>query len=260
MSMSPRIGASGLHPGASTVRIARALIGVTPQQLAASIGLPADRLGDAWASCPIPSLERLSSAVGTIMSRYREGSGTPPPPTGKIAPDASELETVLRDFIALRHAWESHEARLLAAWMTRHSAGRREGNPAIIRPPSPIEPASAAKASHRRALLVDDSSDTLIVVGAFLEDLGFDVVHATNAESALSVLGEGTPIDLLVTDHVMPGMSGKELVIQARERDSRLPALIITGYADCGDLADLPDGGTLLSKPLRRAELSRRIR
>jgi CheY-like chemotaxis protein len=125
---------------------------------------------------------------------------------------------------------------------------------------SEAEEVPAIPSIRRRALVVDDSSDMLLVAGAFLSDIGFNVVHADSAEAALLVLADGTPFDLLVTDYVMPGMNGIDLVVQAREQNPQLRALIISGYADCTALANLPDGTKLLAKPFRRAKLHECIR
>jgi CheY-like chemotaxis protein len=84
-----------------------------------------------------------------------------------------------------------------------------------------------------------------------LSEAGFEVLEAASAKEALSRL-EAETFDLLVTDHLMPGMSGAELARTARERWPNLRLLIISGYADVDDIApDLPR----LSKPFRQAEL-----
>jgi CheY-like chemotaxis protein len=117
-----------------------------------------------------------------------------------------------------------------------------------------VKQVPAIPAKHRRALLVGDSKDILIVASAFLGAFKFDVVCAASAEEALSVLADGAPVDLLVTDYALPGMNGKDLVVRARERHRKLRALIISGYADSFDLIYFPDGVTLLARPFRRAE------
>jgi CheY-like chemotaxis protein len=85
-------------------------------------------------------------------------------------------------------------------------------------------------------------------------------MRASNADMALAILGSGRQIDLLVTDHAMPGMTGCELVVQACQHHPALRALIITGYPDSEGLANLPPGVALLGKPFRRAELIEHVR
>ncbi len=111
--------------------------------------------------------------------------------------------------------------------------------------------------SHSRALLVDDEDLVRLSTADMLADLGFDVLEAGSAEEALRLLHEGTAVDLLVTDHLMPGLSGAELARKVRVLRPGLPILIVSGYADVEGLApDLPR----LVKPFRVAELAERVR
>jgi DNA-binding response OmpR family regulator len=70
------------------------------------------------------------------------------------------------------------------------------------------------------------------------------------------LMRSGTAVDLLVTDHLMPGMSGAQLAREVRAMRPGLPVLIVSGYAEVDGLApDLPR----LVKPFRAAELVERI-
>ena len=107
-----------------------------------------------------------------------------------------------------------------------------------------------------RALLVDDEELVRMSTADMLTDLGYDVVEAGSAEEALALLRQGIATDLLVTDHLMPGMSGAELARAARALDPDLPILIVSGYAEVDGIApDLPR----LTKPFRNAELAERL-
>ena len=89
-----------------------------------------------------------------------------------------------------------------------------------------------------------------------LIDLGFEVVEAGTAEEALQLLKTGTIPNLLITDHLMPGMNGADLAREARAIDPTLPILIVSGYAEVDGVApDLPR----LTKPFRNAELAESI-
>jgi CheY-like chemotaxis protein len=89
-----------------------------------------------------------------------------------------------------------------------------------------------------------------------LGDLGYDVVEAGSGEEALRILAGGIAPDLLLTDHLMPGMSGVELAREAQSRIAGLPILIISGYAEVEGLApDLPR----LTKPFCNSELAERL-
>lgn len=115
---------------------------------------------------------------------------------------------------------------------------------------------SRAAASRGTALLVDDEEIVRMTTADMLMELGFDVFEASSAREALSLLDEGLLPDLLVTDHLMPGMSGVELAAQVRERRPALPVLIISGYADAVDIRpEMPR----LAKPFKTAELASKL-
>jgi CheY-like chemotaxis protein len=89
-----------------------------------------------------------------------------------------------------------------------------------------------------------------------LSDLGFEVIEAGSAEEALTFLRSDPDVDLLVTDHLMPGMTGAQLAKEIRVLRPGLPVLIVSGYAEVDGLApDLPR----LVKPFRAAELMERV-
>lgn len=106
------------------------------------------------------------------------------------------------------------------------------------------------------ALLVDDERFVRASTADMLADLGYEVVECANAEEALEAIDGGLSFDLLVTDHLMPGMSGVDLARVVRSRTPDAPVLIISGYADTEAIApDLPR----LSKPFRQIDLSASI-
>jgi len=84
-----------------------------------------------------------------------------------------------------------------------------------------------------QVLLVDDNPLQLGVREAVLRNAGFHVSVATTAESALATLRAlRGRIGVLVTDHVMPGCSGSELVRQVRVLDDSLPIIVLSGLAE----------------------------
>ncbi|HEY4204068.1 MAG TPA: ATP-binding protein [Xanthobacteraceae bacterium] len=106
-------------------------------------------------------------------------------------------------------------------------------------------------------LFVDD--DPLIAMSTYemLEDLGHRVIGANSGLHALDILRSDEPIDLLLTDHIMPGMTGIELAMASREVRPQLPVLLATGYAD------LPEGAQIdvprLTKPYHQDQLRDRL-
>jgi CheY-like chemotaxis protein len=96
-----------------------------------------------------------------------------------------------------------------------------------------------------------------------LGTLGYAVVETADAREALQKLGDGTHIDLLFTDVVMPGgMNGWELADRARQMRPGLKILLTSGYAmeALADRGRLPEGALILNKPYRKAELAQRLR
>jgi PAS domain S-box-containing protein len=108
-----------------------------------------------------------------------------------------------------------------------------------------------------RILVVDDDPLVLSITGAVLQDLGHSVIEVPSAEDALRVL-QGGQVDMLITDHAMPGMTGAQLVGEVNIRWPTLPVVLATGYAEIP--ADLSDGATRLSKPYDRTGLADAIR
>ena len=86
-----------------------------------------------------------------------------------------------------------------------------------------------------------------------LVDLGYKVVEARSAEGALTLVNGGLEPDVVVTDHLMPGMSGAQLAHALTTLRPGLPVLIVSGYAEEEGIdASLPR----LTKPFRAAELA----
>ena len=103
------------------------------------------------------------------------------------------------------------------------------------------------------ALLVDDEELVRMSTGDMLVDLGYDVVEANSAEEALSLLHGGLSPSLVVTDHLMPGMSGAELARELKAERPGLPVLIVSGYAE---VEGIDTDVARLTKPFRNADLA----
>jgi DNA-binding NtrC family response regulator len=106
-------------------------------------------------------------------------------------------------------------------------------------------------------LLVEDDDGVAAAVSAMLGELGYRVVRAADAVSALAVLDRGaTPIDLVFSDMVMPGtMDGAALAEQVLERRPDLPVVLTTGFSEAAEAATRK-GFRLLPKPYRIEELA----
>jgi CheY-like chemotaxis protein len=133
------------------------------------------------------------------------------------------------------------------------------------RPSGETRLSSVASAPPRRdlVLLVDDEELIRNLSEQILADRGYQVVSAASATEALEVAGRlEREIDLLLTDIVMPGLSGLDLAQRLQKRVPRLRVLFMSGYADSPLLrAGLArEGAAFLQKPFTADALERRVR
>lgn len=123
----------------------------------------------------------------------------------------------------------------------------------IIEDEQPDHASPPAVEARGVALLVDDEELVRMSTADMLVDFGYEVIEASSAEEALSLLQNGLQLNLLVTDHLMPGMSGAQLASRLKAERPHLPVLIVSGYADVGGI---DSGFERLTKPFRNAELA----
>ena len=103
-------------------------------------------------------------------------------------------------------------------------------------------------------LLVDDEELVRVATADMLGDLGYEVIEANSGAEALRLLRLGDEPDLMITDYLMPGMNGVQLIENARAIAPEMQVMLITGYST---VAEGP--GALvarLAKPFRQADLA----
>nr|WP_229510645.1 MULTISPECIES: response regulator [unclassified Massilia] len=127
-------------------------------------------------------------------------------------------------------------------------------------PEADADAARAEESARARILVVEDNEDVRELAETMLEGAGYAVVSAPSGEQALTLLEEGSAIDLVFTDVMMPGgMNGLQLADQVRARRPGTPILVTTGYMD-----ELPTARgqrlDILSKPYRQEDLLARVR
>jgi CheY-like chemotaxis protein len=108
-----------------------------------------------------------------------------------------------------------------------------------------------------RVLVVDDDPLVTESTAAMLEDLGHTVIEAMSGPRALEILRLGTKVDVVVTDHAMPDMTGTELARQIRQVWPNVPIILATGYAELPNGED--PGLPRLSKPYVQEELAAQV-
>ena len=105
-------------------------------------------------------------------------------------------------------------------------------------------------------LVVDDEKLVRASTAEMLVDLGYEVSEAESAEAALALIEMGLTPSLVITDHLMPGMTGADLAYALREKRPGTPVLLVSGYADADTVApDLPR----LAKPFLQSDLAASI-
>ncbi len=107
-------------------------------------------------------------------------------------------------------------------------------------------------------LIVDDDALVMTGTAAMVQDLGHTTIEAQSGAEALKVLTSGIKVDVVLTDHAMPGMTGLQLAESIQEHFPGVPIILATGYAE------LPAGPSLreiqrLSKPCTQHEIAAAI-
>jgi two-component system, cell cycle sensor histidine kinase and response regulator CckA len=96
-----------------------------------------------------------------------------------------------------------------------------------------------------------------------LRSRGYSVIVADSGAKALELMRErSSPVDVVVTDVIMPGMNGRDLVAKLRETTPGLPALFMSGYPSeiVAKHGVLDPGLTFVEKPFRGEQIARKIR
>jgi PAS domain S-box-containing protein len=112
-----------------------------------------------------------------------------------------------------------------------------------------------SQCSRLKVVLVDDDRLVLNSTAAMLEDLGHEVIAVPSGQDALDIIRHGaTPLDLVIADQLMPGMTGLQLVHAIRAVQPGLPVLIATGYGELPPETDpnLPR----ITKPFTQRQLA----
>jgi PAS domain S-box-containing protein len=119
-----------------------------------------------------------------------------------------------------------------------------------------------ASLNQESILVVEDDDDVRAYTVECLRELGYRVIEAHDGPSALRLLErQDHPIDLLFTDVVMPGMTGRELAEQAREKQPDLRVLYTSGYTRNAIVhgGRLDEGVEMVSKPFTYATLAEKV-
>ena len=118
-----------------------------------------------------------------------------------------------------------------------------------------VEAVADCEACHH-VLLVEDEPLVRMATAELLRDSGFEVTEAASAEAALALFEAGDSFDCVVTDHLMPGITGVELARILRASHPDLPVMLLSGYAELDSFgSELP----YMGKPYRADELVAKV-
>ncbi|MET1079454.1 MAG: response regulator [Pseudomonas sp.] len=124
-----------------------------------------------------------------------------------------------------------------------------------------INTADPLSTSDRKIiLLVEDDEVVRMLTAEVLEELGYQVHEAEDATQALPLLESDQPLDLLMTDISLPGMSGRELMEKARQLRPDLPVLFASGYAEEDHGSARPSKVATITKPFSLDLLRTKVR
>jgi len=129
--------------------------------------------------------------------------------------------------------------------------------------PLAAEPSTTPPRGTETILFVDDNSAIRSVAKIALENAGYVVIEASEGEEALmNIVTRGLKIALLITDVVMPRMSGKELARRLQEISPKVKVLYVSGYTTnvISHHGILEAGLNFLQKPFSSTELLMKVR
>lgn len=123
-----------------------------------------------------------------------------------------------------------------------------------------------ALSGRETIMVVEDDDQVRSTVMSMIQLFGYNAVEAENAEAAFDILKEkGAEIDLMLTDIMMPGVSGGELVKMIQPLEKNLKIIFMSGFADSSivpnDVFDvLESGASFIEKPFSAEDLAKKIR
>jgi two-component system, cell cycle sensor histidine kinase and response regulator CckA len=124
----------------------------------------------------------------------------------------------------------------------------------------PVTTEEVPRGQGERVLLVEDADALRDLTRRILTEAGYVVLEARNGVQAVRIVARQGPVDLLVSDIVMPGMSGRDLALRLRDKTPELPIVFMSGYTDDALLGGDFITTRLLPKPFDAEQLLRAVR
>ncbi len=113
-----------------------------------------------------------------------------------------------------------------------------------------------------RVVIAEDDDDTRNILRELVSGLGVHVAEVSGGDDLVTLLAEGSPVDLLITDVRMPWMTGLQVALSARNAGLEMPIIFVTAFPDDTLRAQIKHLGAavLLPKPFRAEEILSLIR
>ena len=184
---------------------------------------------------PRKTLSRITNRIKDLAnveeSEEAESSDTK---TGEIQAQIGDLDYVVRISTT-----PEGDCDKMVMWLTEAGtpAAAYEGETVPSTVPAPVAPAADTAPEAPLALVVDDEPPDLMLIGAIMERLGFNVVEAVDGEEALRHLDGDEDFAVMLLDLTMPGMDGLEVLDHVRGtlKTAALPVIITTASEDPDD-------------------------
>jgi two-component system, cell cycle sensor histidine kinase and response regulator CckA len=125
---------------------------------------------------------------------------------------------------------------------------------------APTEPEAPVEVGSERILVVDDELPLRRALGQYLMRLGYRVENAASGPAALELIARGERFDLVLTDLMMPGMTGRELVRRLETAAPDTRAIFMSGYAEAGVHDEPVPGVPFVQKPFALDDLGQVVR
>jgi DNA-binding NtrC family response regulator len=121
---------------------------------------------------------------------------------------------------------------------------------------------SKVTSSRKTILFVDDETEARKIFSEVLSDMGYDVIIEPDGLSALTVIRQGVPIDLVITDYRMPDMDGLDLVTTLRKVQPSIPIIMMTAHGDIENYFRSLSLGVFeyINKPIGKREFEHLVR
>ena len=240
---------------------------------------------DDWVNCDPDSIRLAFAQIAEWLRRHHTTKGnveievlSPQSSAGRVrlrvaddgpAIDQDTIEKLFQPFAERKNhvglpvvfgIMEQHQGRLLVQSEIDEGTVFYLEFPRVSAPKKPSNNKKGAP-NNETVFVIDDDPNTLEVVSLLLEQQGFKVITASNGvEASVVIRKQHHQIDLMLTDAVLPGRSGLELISEMRTLNAAMPVILMSGYPAEFMGGQVKPDIPLLGKPFSPGTLVTRLR